>query len=67
MSSLLQMGNTLFGIKAWFLVWNNNESLLYKVFNQRPPMFGFVRLWKQQKCCEPKIGGETPLTNKLSS
>jgi len=26
-----------------------------------------IRLWKRQQCCEPKIGGETPITNKISS
>jgi len=38
-----------------------------KVFNRRPPMFSFIRLRKLQQCCKPKIGGETPVTNKLSS
>jgi len=38
-----------------------------KVFNRRPPMFSCIRLRKRQKCCKPKIGGETPVTNKLSS
>jgi len=38
-----------------------------KVFNRRPPMFSCVRLRKRQQCCKPKIGGETPVTNKLSS
>jgi len=38
-----------------------------KVFNRRPPMFSWVRLQKRQQCCKPKIGGETPVTNKLSS
>jgi len=38
-----------------------------KVFNQRPPMFSCIRLRKQQQCCKPKIGGETQVTNKLSS
>jgi len=26
-----------------------------------------IRLWKRQQCCEPKIGGETKVTNKFSS
>jgi len=38
-----------------------------KVFNRRPPMFSCIRLQKRQQCCNPKIGGETPVTNKLSS
>jgi len=38
-----------------------------KVFNQRPPMFSCIRLRKRQQCCKPKIGGEIPVTNKLSS
>jgi len=38
-----------------------------KVFNRRPPMFSCIRLRKQQQYCKPKIGGETPVTNKLSS
>jgi len=38
-----------------------------KVFNRRPPMFCCIRLRKRQQCCKPKIGGETQITNKLSS
>jgi len=38
-----------------------------KVFSPRPPMFSCIRLRKRQQCCKPKIGGETPLTNKRSS
>ena len=38
-----------------------------KVFNRRPPMFSCVSLGKRQQCCKPKIGGETQVTNKLSS
>ena len=38
-----------------------------KVFNRRPPMFSCIRLRKRQQCCKPKIGGETPVTKKLSS
>ena len=38
-----------------------------KVFNRRPPMFSCIRLWKRQQCCKPKIGGESQVTNKLSS
>jgi len=38
-----------------------------KVFNRRPPLFSCIRLRKRQQCCKPKIGGETPVTNKLSS
>ena len=30
-------------------------------------MFGCIRLRKRKQCCEPKIGGETPVTNNLSS
>ena len=30
-------------------------------------MFSCIRLRKRQQCCKPKIGGETPVTNKLSS
>jgi len=30
-------------------------------------MFSCIRLWKRQQCCKPKIGGETQVTNKLSS
>jgi len=37
-----------------------------KVFNRRPPMFSCIRLRKWQECCKPKIGGESPVTNKLS-
>jgi len=37
------------------------------VFNRRPPLFSWIRLRKRQQCCKPKIGGETPVTNKLSS
>jgi len=38
-----------------------------KVFNRRPPLFSCIRLRKSQQCCKLKIGGETPVTNKLSS
>jgi len=38
-----------------------------KVFNRRPPMFSCIRLRKRQQFCKPKIGGETQVTNKLSS
>jgi len=37
-----------------------------KEFNRRPPMFSYIRLRKRQQSCKPKIGGETPVTNKLS-
>jgi len=37
------------------------------VFNRRPPMFSCIRLRKRQQCCKPKIGGETQVTNHLSS
>jgi len=37
------------------------------VFNRRPPMFSCIRLRKRQQCCNPKIDGETQVTNKLSS
>jgi len=30
-------------------------------------MFSCIRLRKRQQCCKPKIGGETLVTNKLSS
>jgi len=30
-------------------------------------MFSCIRLRKRQQCCKPKIGGEPPVTNKLSS
>ena len=36
-------------------------------FNRRPPMFSCIRLRKRQQCCKPKIGGQTQVTNKLSS
>ena len=38
-----------------------------KMFNRMPPMFSCIRLRKWQQCCKPKIGGETQVTNKLSS
>ena len=38
-----------------------------KVFNRKPPMFSCIRWRKWQQCCKPKIGGETQVTNKLSS
>jgi len=38
-----------------------------KVFNRRSPMFSCIRLRKRQQCCKPKIGGETQVTNNLSS
>jgi len=38
-----------------------------KVFNRRPPMFSCIRLRKRQQCSKPEIGGETQVTNKLSS
>ena len=38
-----------------------------KVFNRRLPMFSCIRLRKRQQCCKPKIGGETQVTNQLSS
>jgi len=38
-----------------------------KVFNRRPPMFIGIRLRKRQQCCKPTIGGETQVTNNLSS
>jgi len=30
-------------------------------------MFSCIRLRKRQQCCKPKIGGESSVTNKLSS
>jgi len=39
----------------------------YKVFNRKPPMFSCIRLPQRQQCCKPKIGGETQVTNNLSS
>jgi len=38
-----------------------------KLFNRRPPMFSCIRLRKRQQCSKPMIGGETHVTNKLSS
>jgi len=38
-----------------------------KVFNRKPPMFSCIRLRKQRQCCKPNIGGETKVTNKLST
>jgi len=38
-----------------------------KVFNRMPPMFSCIHLRKRQQCCKPKIGGETQVTNNLSS
>jgi len=38
-----------------------------KVFNRKPPMFCCICLRKRQQCGKPKIGGETQVTNKLSS
>ena len=38
-----------------------------KVFNRRPPMFSCIRLPNRQQYYKPKIGGETPVINKLSS
>jgi len=38
-----------------------------KVFNRKPTMFSSIHLRKQQQCCKPKIGGESQVTNKLSS
>jgi len=38
-----------------------------KVFNRRPPMLSCIRLRKRQQCCKPKIAGEAPVTNRLSS
>jgi len=32
-----------------------------KVFNQRPPMFSCIRLWKRQQCCKPQIGEKLKL------
>jgi len=37
------------------------------MFNRKPPMFECIRLRKRQQCCNPKIAGETQVTNKLSS
>jgi len=37
------------------------------VFNRRPPLFSCIPLRKRQQCCNPKIGGQTQVTNKLSS
>jgi len=38
-----------------------------KAFNRRPPMFSCIRLRKRQQCCKAKIGGETQVTNNLST
>ena len=46
---------------------NIKKVIENKVFNRRPPMFSCIRLRKRQQCCKPKIGGETEVTNKLSS
>jgi len=35
-------------------------------FNQRQPMFSCNLLRKRQHCCDPKIGGETPIMYNLS-
>jgi len=43
------------------------KVVVNKVFNRRPPMFSLIRLRQRQQCCKPKIGGETQVTNKLSS
>jgi len=43
------------------------EKVVENVLNRRPPMFSSIRLRKRQQCCNPKIGGETQVTNKLSS
>jgi len=43
------------------------KVVVNKVFNRRPPMFSCIRVRKRQQCCKPKIGGETQVTNKLSS
>jgi len=45
----------------------NEKVVENKVFNRRPPMFSCIRLRKRQQCGKPKIGGETQVTNKLSS
>jgi len=38
-----------------------------KVFNRSQHMFSSILLRKRQQCCKLKIGGETQVTNKLSS
>jgi len=38
-----------------------------KVFIRRPHMFSCIRLRKRQQCCKPNIGGETQVSNKVSS
>ena len=38
-----------------------------KVFNRKPPMFSRIRLQKLQQHCKRRIGGQTQVTNKLSS
>ena len=38
-----------------------------KVFNRRPPIFSCIGLPKRQQCGKPKIGGETQVTDNLSS
>ena len=43
------------------------EKVVERLFNRRPSMFSCIRLRKQQQCCKSKIGGETPVTNKLLS
>lgn len=63
----MQMGLRHLVSKFRLWIWNSNENVVYNVFNRRPPMFSCIQLQKQQQCCEPKIGGEIPFTNKLLS
>jgi len=43
------------------------EACYTKCLTEGHPCFSCIRLRKRKQCCEPKIGGETPVTSNLSS
>jgi len=54
--------------RAWLSRFGIGKEVYYtKCLTEGNPCFSCIRLQKRKQCCEPKIGGETPITSNLSS
>jgi len=54
--------------KAWLSRFGIGKEVYYtKCLTEGYPCFSCIRLQKRKQHCEPKIGGETPVTSNLSS
>ena len=54
--------------RAWLSRFGIGKEVYYaKCLTDGHPCFSCIRLQKRKQCCEPKIGGETPVTSNLSS